>query len=186
MINLMPDETKKEIRAARVNVMLARYIFVIIAAFLFLVMLLAGSYVVLTQTKQSAQLLIDSNDTKAAVYSTTKAQVDTLSASLSEARTILDQEILYSKVLANIGQQLPEGTVIGSLNITSANFSGTPLNIDAYAKTNEGAVALREKFQTSPYFTDIKLQSVTDGSTGINGYPVKVSLSLVMNRTIAK
>jgi len=182
----MPDEIKKEIRAARVNVMLARYILVIIAAFLFLLMLLGGSYVVLMQTKQSADLSIDTNDTKAAVYSTTKAQVDALSASLSETRTILDQEILYSKVLANIGQQLPAGTVIGTLNLTSANFTGTPLTIDAYAKTNDAAVALREKFQSSPYFSNVKLESVSDSSTGISGYPIKVSLSLVMNRTIAK
>lgn len=186
MINLMPDEIKKEIRAARVNVMLARYIIVIIAAFLFLVMLLAGSYVVLTQTKQSAQLLIDSNDTKAAVYSTTKAQVDALSTSLSQARTILDQEILYSKVLANIGQQLPEGTVIGNLNITSVHFSGTPLTINAYAKTEESATALRQKFQSSPFFTNVKLDSVSNDSAGVSGYPVKVSLSVVLNRTIAK
>ena len=110
MINLMPDDAKKEIRAARVSVILLRYIVVVLLAFVFLVLLLAGSYLVLTQTKNSAKTLIEANSTKAEVYSSTKAQVDTLSSSLIETKSILDQEILYSNVLINIGQQMPAGT----------------------------------------------------------------------------
>ena len=91
MINLMPDEAKKEIRAARVNVVLIRYSIIIFLAFLFLVLLQLRSYVALTQAKDSAQQLINANDTKAAVYSSTKAQVDALSSSLSETKSILDQ-----------------------------------------------------------------------------------------------
>jgi cell division protein FtsB len=95
MINLMPDTNKQEIRAARMNVILGRYIIVILLAFAFLALLLAGSYVVLSQNKASAERLIQVNSTKADAYSSTKAQVDALSASLSATKSILDQEILY-------------------------------------------------------------------------------------------
>lgn len=185
MINLMPDDAKKEIRSARLNVILGRYIIVVFFAFGFLVLLLAGSYVVLTQTKESAQRLIDANSTKADVYSTTKSQVDALSASLSETKTILNQEVLYSNVLMNIGQQMPAGTVLSSITLNTASFSGTPVTLKAYAKTTDDAVALRQKFQSTPIFTNVNFDSVSD-SAGIDGYPVGVSMTLTITRAAAQ
>lgn len=186
MINLMPESAKKEIRAARINVTLARYISVICLAFLFLVLLLGGSYVLLTQTKMSAQLLINANDTKAAVYSSTKTQVDSLSSKLIDAKSFLDQEILYSKLLTNIGQQMPEGTVLDQITLDAKSFTGSPISLKAYAKNNDTAVILRQKFQTSKLFSNVNFQSVSDSSSGVPGYPVSVSLTLVISKVSAK
>jgi cell division protein FtsB len=185
MINLMPDNAKKEIRSARMNVILGRYIIVILFAFGFLVLLLAGSYVVLTQTKQSAQRLIDANGTKANVYSSTKAQVEALSSSLSATKTILDQEVLYSNVLMNIAHQMPAGTVLGGITLNAASFTGTPITLKAYAKTTDDAVALRQKFQSSPIFTNVNFDSVS-GSAGITDYPVGVSMTLTVTKAAAQ
>jgi len=185
MINLMPDDAKKEIRSARANVILTRYIIVILLAFVFLVLLLAGSYVVLTQTKNSAQQLIDANGTKAEVYSTTKAQVDALSSSLSETKTLLNQEVLYSNVLVNIGQHMPEGTVLSGITLDTASFAGTPVTLKAYAKTTDAAVSLREKFQSAPIFSNVNFESVSD-SAGITGYPVSVSMTLIVTKAAAQ
>lgn len=185
MINLMPDDAKKEIRSARLNVILSRYIFIIIVAFIFLVLLLAGSYVILTQTKNSAEQLISINSSKADIYSTTKAQVDSLSAGLSETKTILNQEVLYSNVLINIGQQMPPGTVLSSVALNASSFTGTPVSLKAYAKTTDDAVALRQKFQASPIFANVNFDSVSD-SKGIDGYPVGVSMTLTLTRLAAQ
>jgi len=185
MINLLPDTTKKEIRSARVNVILSRYIIIILFAFAFLMLLLAGSYVVLTQNKQSAERLVTTNDTKADVYSSTKAQVESLSTSLSQTKTILDQEVLYSNVLMNIGQLMPAGTVLNSLNLNTASFSGTPVTVKAYAKTTQNAVALREKFQSSPIFANVNFESISD-TGGISGYPVSVSITLTVTKAAAQ
>ncbi|HEY8886729.1 MAG TPA: PilN domain-containing protein [Candidatus Microsaccharimonas sp.] len=181
----MPDTIKKEIRSARLNVILGRYIIVILFAFGFLMLLLAGSYLVLTQTKDSAQRIINANSTKADVYSATKAQVQALSTSLSETKTILDQEVLYSNVLMNIGQQMPTGTVLSSITLNSASFAGTPVTLKAYAKTTDDAVALRQKFQSSPIFTNVNFDSVSDAA-GISGYPVGVSMTLTVTRAAAQ
>jgi len=182
----MPDESKQELRAARVNIILARYIGVIFLSSVFLGFILAGSYFLLDQTRQSAQLLIDSNDTKAEIYSATKSQVDTLSTSLSGAKTILDQETLYSKALINIAQQMPEGTVIEKIELHEAAFNGEPLTIKVYAKTADSIADLGQKFQSSPFFTNVTLGTISDGSAGINGYPVSATVTLALNRTVAK
>ena len=185
MINLMPDNTMKEIRSARTNVILTRYIIVILLAFAFLSLLLAGSYVVLTQTKMSAEQQIAGSDTKAEVYSSTKAQVDTLSAQLAETKTLLDEEVLYSHVLMNIGQQMPEGTVLSGIKLDTASFSGTPITLKAYAKNTDAAVLLREKFQTAPIFSRVNFETVSD-TDGIPGYPVSVSMSLTITKAAAR
>jgi len=185
MINLMPDDAKKEIRSARTNVILTRYIIVILLAFAFLALLLGGSYVVLTQTKMSAEQLISGNDTKAEVYSETKAQVDTLSAQLAETKTLLNEEVLYSRVLMNIGQQMPEGTVLSGIKLDTGSFNGTAVALKAYAKTTEAAVLLREKFQSAPIFTQVNFESVSD-TDGIAGYPVSVSMTLNITKAAAR
>ena len=185
MINLMPEDIKKEIRSARTNVILVRYIVVIVLAFAFLILLLVGSYVILTQTKATAQRIVDSNGEKAQVYSTTKAQVDALSGSLTQTKTILNQEILYSNVLTNIGQQMPAGTVLSSIALNAASFTGTPVTLKVYAKTTDDAVALRQKFQSAPIFSNVNFDSVSD-SSGITGYPVSVSMTLVVTRAAAQ
>lgn len=186
MINLMPDAEKMEIRAGKVNVVLVRYIIIIVLAFSFLVLLLIGSYLLLRQNKASAQQVIDANAAKAQVYSSTKQQVDALSTSLTQAKTILDKEILYSKVLTNIGQQMPAGTVIDKLTLSSASFTGTPTTIRAYAKTSADVVALREKFQSSPYFTNVSFDSISDTSGGIKDYPVSVSMTLTFTKAVTQ
>lgn len=182
MINLLPDATKKEIRSARVSVILARYIIVALLASGFLALLLAGSYFALAQTQSSAQQIIDTDETKAEVYNSTKAEVSQLSANLAETKNILDQEVRYSKVLVNIGQQMPAGTVLEDIALDANSFTGAPLSLKAYAKTNAAAVALRENIQSSPIFTNVNFESIDSISGGIEGYPVSVSMTVSITK----
>lgn len=183
MINLMPYDTKKEIRSARVNVILSRYIIVILLAFGFLVLLLAGSYIVLAQTKESAQRLIDANGNKTSAYSSTQSQITALNNTLSQSQSVLSQDISYSNTLMNIGQQMPEGTVIDSLSLNTASFNGTPITFKAYAKTTDAMTALKNRFQSSPTFQNVKVDPDT---SSIDGYPIGMSITLSMTRAVAQ
>jgi len=182
MISLLPYDIKKDIHSARVNVILTRYIVVTLLAFGFLALLLAGSYVVLAQTQSSAQRVIDADETKAAAYSSTKAEIDQLSDNLAETKSMLNQEVRYSKVLINIGQQMPAGTVLEEITLNAESFTGTPLNLKAYATTNATAVALRENIQASPLFTNVNFESVDNTSGGIDGYPVSIAMTVSITR----
>lgn len=186
MINLMPTDVKKELRAARTNIILMRYIMVILISASFLALILWGSFILLGQIQDSSKRLIEANDTKAEVYSQTKQQVDSLSAGLSEAKGILDQEILYSNVLVNIAQQMPTGTIVDKITLDKTSFSGTPLTLKVYAKTSADAVALRDRFQSSAFFSNVNFQSVSDTSEGIEGYPVSATLTVTLNRSISQ
>lgn len=181
MINLLANDRKSEITAARTNIIIVRYTAIIVLAIAFILGALTVSNGVLRSTMASADSLIAANDTKADVYSDTKQEVDTLSAQLTEAKSILDQEIRYSQVLVKIGQLMPEGTVLDGLDLSASAFAGTPVTIKAYARSASEASLLQSQFQGSSLFSQVALQG-TQASGGIDGYPVVVSMTISLNR----
>jgi len=182
MINLLSDERKDDIRAARANVIILRYMAIILLALIFISGALYVSYSLLQVTMKSNKEIIASNDVKADIYSETRQEVDTLSAKLNDAKTILNQEVRYSQVLVQIGQLMPAGTVLDEMTLTTASFNGAPVELTAYAKSTTEVSALQSQFQSSPLFSQVTLKG-TDTSNGITGYPVKISLTVIMNRT---
>ncbi len=182
MINLLSGERKDEIKAARVNVLLSRYMAILALAFVFIAGALYVSYSLLTITMTSAESIIESNDVKADVYSETKTQVDELSAKLNDTKATLDQEIRYSQVLVKIGQVMPSGTVLGDLTLSTASFNGEPVEIKAYAKSTTEATLLQSQFQSNPLFSQVNLKG-TETNQQVDGYPVTVSMSVVLNRS---
>lgn len=181
MINLLSTEHKDEIRAARTNVILLRYMSIITLALLFLGGALYVSATVLTATKTSAEKTITSNDIKADVYSETKNSVDTLSAQLNSAKPILDQEVRYSQVLVKLGQAMPVGTVLGNITLNSGAINGAPLEFTAYAKSTNETAAIQSQLQSSGIFMQVTIKGTEDGK-GIQGYPVAVQLTGTLNR----
>lgn len=181
MINLLANERKSEITAARVNVIFMRYIGITLLAFLFICGAFYLSKTLLDDTMKSAASLIETNDVKAGVYADTEQQVQVLSGQLNEAKSVLDQEIRYSKVLVTIGQLMPAGTILGKVTLSNATFAGTPVELKAYAKNASDASLLQSQFQNSPLFSQVTLQG-TDASGGIDGYPVEITMSISLNK----
>jgi len=185
MINLLADDRKNDIRAARVNVILIRYITILFAAVVFLMGVLYVSYTVLQATKASADQIVESNDVKADVYKETKTKVDALSAKLRDGRALMANEIHYSKVLTSLGASMPEGAVLDSIEFSEASFTGVAVPVTAYAKTNEAAAQISERLQASPLVAQVKVQE-TDTSKGTADYPVSVTMTIVFNKAGAK
>lgn len=186
MINLLPDEMKKETRAARSNVTLFNYIIIIFLAFLFLTGVFATVYIVLTNTKTDAENVIKQNHSRTSSYTSVQQQADSLRSSLATAKAILDKQTLYSKVLVGIAGAMPTGVVISTLNL-SPTALGTPITLQAYAKTTADALKLKDSFQQSSLFSSVSFQSLTPGSaSAASGYPIGITLSLTINKSAAK
>lgn len=186
MINLLPDDSKKQIRAARSNVILMNYVVIIILAVVFLVGVFAAVYIVLTNTKSNAETVIKDNRSRTTSYGTVQQQTAALKQGLASSKLILDQEVVYSKVLTGIAGAMPSGVVINNLTLTPTTL-GSPITLQAYAKTTADALELKDSFQKSPLFSNVSFQSLTPGVASIaSGYPIGISLSLVINKSAAK
>jgi len=184
MINLLPDNAKKELRAARTNVRLGNYLVMLGIGLVFLGGLCFAVYLALDGEKSSAEAIINSNRTKSTSFGSVEEQGNTLRTSLSTAKTILDQEVLYSKVLTGIAALTPSGVVIDGLNLAPTTF-GTPLSLQVFAISNEAALSLKDKFQSSPLFSSVSFQSLTS-STVSGAYPVSATMSVVINKSAAR
>jgi Tfp pilus assembly protein PilN len=185
MINLLPDDFKKELRASRTNVTLLNYLIILAVGVIFLAVLFVGVYYVLTNTKSDAQSIIKQNNSKTSALASTEQQALSLRASLSTAKVILDQEVDYSKVVTGIAQVMPAGTVLASLSLSSTTF-GTPIILQANAKSIDDALALKDSFSKSSLFSNVSIQTLTSTGGTASGYSTSVSLGLTINKSAAK
>ncbi|MDN5275506.1 MAG: Fimbrial assembly family protein [Candidatus Saccharibacteria bacterium] len=182
MINLLPDTEKKQLRAAHANVLLVRYIFISLGALVLVGAFIGGTYFVLLQSELNAKDTVEQNQQKAAQFSDVKAQADTLSANITAAKSILDQDIPYSGILTAIGQATPEGAIIKEINITAAAITA-PMTLQAYAKTAEDATALQNQYLSAPVFSSVVSQGmINNDPTAPAGYPVSVKLTVTINK----
>lgn len=183
MINLLPEDAKKEIRAARTNVTLLRYILVLGFGVIFLAFICVGVYIVLGNTKDAAQKIIDANQSKTTTYSSAQAQGTQLRGGLASAKVVLDQSINYTKLITGIAALMPKGVVLDSLNLTPTTF-GTPTTLQFYAKTTQDALALKTNLQSSSLFSGISLQTLASTSGAASAvYPVSLTLGLTINKS---
>lgn len=187
MINLLPDTYKKEIRAARTNVVLLRYNFLFLGAVGFL---LAGSLVVyafLNTSKATSERTNSDNIERSNEYSDTKKAAEEYRKNLSVAAKILDNEVNYTDRVFAITKILPKGVVLDRLNLNAKEF-GTQTLIDAHAKDYPTAMALKKAFEESDIFTNVHFLAITneEGGEKPSDYPVGININVTMNKTEKK
>lgn len=181
MINLLSEEAKKDIRASRTNVKLLNYIIILGIGVAFLVLISVGVYFILLNTQSSAQELISLNQSKSTSYTSVEAQGNALRTQLSSAKTILDQEIVYTHLITGIATLMPSGTVLDTLTLSPSTIGG-PVTMQFYADNDPDALTLKNNFQTSPLFSNVSFTTLSS-TGGINNYPVNLSLSLTINKS---
>lgn len=194
MINLLPDDKKKEIRAGRANVILLNYVIMSIGAAVLVGLIVVGAYATQSISRANAQGRVAESDQAAAKYADTKKEADEFRSNLATAKQITDKQTYYSKLLLKIASVVPQGVVLDSLELNPANF-GSEATLSAHAKTYEDALQLKSTFQKSTQlFSDVHFSSIQTGGgeTSDTGgaadtaYPVSISLSVIINKDAVK
>jgi len=181
MINLLPDETKASIRAARTNTTLIKYLIFVGFSSLFLAMACATSYLILNDSKTNAEKTISNVQTKNSSYSPVTKKADEFVLNLSKAKVILDEQISYSEIITGLANSLPSDVILESPLSLSNDTIGAPMPLRAYAKTSNSEPTLKSNFQKSSIFSNYSLQSVTNNS-GSSDYPFLISFNITINK----
>lgn len=186
MINLLPPEKKRQIRAGQTNVLLFRYVLATVVLAVPLFMMVGGVYLLLENSKKIANETIQNSEVKSAQYRDVKTKAQEFNNNLQVAKTILDKEVRYSKIAPVIAQSLPPGIYLESLSLDAKTF-GQPVTLNALAKTYNDAVRLKNTFEESSHFSDVHLLSVSHGS-GDNSstYPVSITISVIIDPEIVR
>lgn len=182
MINLLPYEHKQEIRAGRTNVLLVRYIAILLCAALVLGGLVAGSYLTINTTKTDAEAKVAENQRRVAEYQDIKTQADSFKADLATAKSIFDNNVSFSKLIYKIADTVPRNVILSDLVLDPQTF-GSSVTMTASAKTFTDATKLKDSFiKNDQIFSNVKLQTIRSAEGAGEAYPVKVNLSVVINK----
>lgn len=119
MINLLPSDTKQMLTYARRNTALRTWLVVLIIIIACLVVVSGAGLWYLRSATGSMYTQVD--DTKASLVAQNKdqvtAEVQDLTSSLKLVDQVLSKEVLFSKMLQQIGAVMPAGTILRGLSI---------------------------------------------------------------------
>lgn len=183
MINLLPDTHKKEFRAARANVILLRYNFVLLGTAAFLLFAGLIVYIVLNNSKAIAESTNTANSLRASEFASTRKATDEYRKNLETAKKILNNEVIYTDLAFAITNLLPKGVTLDSLELDSKDF-GAPTLLNAHAKDYAAVSELKRVFESSSLFSDVHFQtiSVSSNDTSSPGYPIGVIINVTLNK----
>lgn len=146
MINLMPPEYKVEIIYARRNVVVLRWLVVMFIALVVMLGIIFGGQMYMRQT--SARYTQNVNKAREQLQSQnfeeTQAKLASISNNVKLAIQVLSREILFSKLIRQLGSAMPENTVLKQLQIDKLQG---PITLQAQALDITAATQLQVNLQ---------------------------------------
>ena len=176
MINLLSDVKKNEIRAARTNTILVRYILVLALAGLFIGGIVYISYESLKSSEKSATDQLTLGGTNA---SQGQANDEALLSALMSTGT--QQDVKTSQLLARLAQVLPQGSFIRSFDLKTQNPQEKSLDLIVYAKKEITPESVRSSIETTGTLSQVTIRSSSTTAKDVPNHPVRIEFSTRIN-----
>jgi Tfp pilus assembly protein PilN len=185
MINLLSPETKKQMRAARMNVTLKRYCYLILCTALVLGGVFAIGFLANQTELDLAKTAQAENKSATQAYAKTRTAAEDFAKNLSTAKTILGNNVSFSDLIVNIAGVVPGGVVFNNLTLgTTSATPNAPIDISGRSTSYAGAIDLKNSLEKSPIFENVNIVSVNQSDTSTPGgvsplvqkYPFAISL----------
>ena len=192
MINLLPPESAKQLRAARHNTLLLKYVVGLGITLGLIVLVYGATFVLMKSTEIANNASSAASKQKIANYNQAAAEAKAYTANLSMAKSIFDTEVSYTTALHKIAAALPSGTVIEALNLSPTTI-GTPSTLTLLAKTKQDALNVKPALETHKIANGISIASLNEGKDSAQAaptaasdqtYPVTLNLNLTFDKTV--
>lgn len=193
MINLLKPNDLKQIRAARVNVRLLRYIIGTVVTIIIVVGIYLVGYKLASDEYITAQTSNQAAKTQLIGYEPVKKSAATYRSNLEIAKKILGSEVSFSTFMTDTAKLLPANTILANISLstktpkTSQNGQSVT-QLHARAKTYADVLALKTNLEKSNMFTGVRIESTSIPSSmkdlsGVElGYPVQATFDLVIKQ----
>lgn len=185
MINLLPPDIRKNISYARRNSRLRKWILSIMAGIFGVVVVSGAGYMYINRlghnySQLALQAQTDFNKQNPAAI---QKQVEDISSSLKLVVQVLSREVLFSKLLNQIGASLPSGSVLLGLSINKLQ-GGIDLQAGAtdYQTASQVQVNLQDPHNKIFDKADIVNIRCEGASVGNSNYPCTVVIRAQFNK----
>lgn len=186
MINLLPPDIKQNFVYARRNRHMMRWVVALVIALIGIGLIAAGGQwhlnrTVVAYTEQVEQARAE---LKVQKLEETQKRVEDITTSLKLVVQVLSREVLFSKLIRQIGAAMPENTVLTNLQITKVEGG---LDLDAaavdYATASQIKVNLEDPSKQLFEKADLVSISCTAGSQPTTSrYPCQVKIRALFTK----
>lgn len=160
MINLLPPKRLLDMRIARSNTVLRRYIELVVFSILIIFVALAAAYYLLSRQQQSVKSTLETNQQKVAELEPVQKDAEELSATVNTISGLLSSNVKFSEMLTKIGGTMPAGTVLTGLQFSIEN-TNAPFVISAEVESEERAAVLRNNLLASGLFKSVDIKTIS-------------------------
>lgn len=182
MINLLPKERKKTIRAGLANRLLIRYLVLSIVTLGAVLLIFILAWIYLLNVKAGAEQTIADAQAASRSISADAAKVTVFENNLKTAKQILDREINYSQIVLRYAAAIPPNTIIDSITL-DPSIAGKTSDFTAKVKSEQDVTKLKDALTSSEYFDNVRfLEVVLIDSDG--EYKYNVSIELTVNEAL--
>lgn len=167
MINLLPPDVKENYLYARRNTLLRKWAIVLIISIIALGGIIVAGNMYLNQSSRnlSKQISEGTEQLKIQKLEETQKQVEGISSSLKLVVQVLGREVLFSKLLQQIGAAMPPGAVLTNLSINKLQGG---LDLQAAATSYQTATQVQVNLQdpANKIFEKADIVSIQCGNSG--------------------
>lgn len=179
MINLLPPATKHDVTYARRNSMLLKWVFAIIISLVGAVAIMLLGQLYLAQSVKSYQAQIEEGQERLKIQriDETQTRVSEISANLKLAVDVLKRELLFSKVLRQVGAAVPSGTVLTELTLEKVQ-GGIDLTFEAKDFQTGSQILVNLQDPNNKVFEKADIENITCAANVLEGrvYPCQVTI----------
>ena len=181
MINLLPENMKQDIKAARFNLLLIRFALIQIIAVAFLVGIFGVFYFVLMQIRtNSSSMSANTTNTQATNIG---QQYEATKNKINSASTLLSTGYPFADTLTSLASLTPNGVIVDSLTMKS-DIYGKPLNLKGRAVDNSTVSTFSTNLEAAKdMFSSVKLKSTTTTGGEKAAYPVDFVITVTINKS---
>lgn len=191
MINLLGSDAKKQIRAARLNVVLMTYCAWGAVTILCILGIFGIGFWLTANERSLAQSQRVQNEQMATQYSDTRSQAQSFANDLVQARSILNSNISFYDLITKLAAVVPNGVILSNLSLGTSGLN-TPVAITGRARNYQDVVTLKNNLQSSGIFKSANLTNAAsnpvDATTDPVGarYPISLTISATFSDSFKK
>ncbi len=182
MINLLPPKRVLNIKTARNNTVLKRYIELTIFSMILIIIATVLAFILFTNERDNIQETVDIDQQKIAKLEPVQKQAEELSATVNTISGLLSRNIKFSDMLTQIGGVMPSGSVLTGLQFSIEDIK-SPLVVSAQVDSEQKAAVLRNNLASSDLFEKAEIQSISKNEVGDSTAPSIGSADISSSQT---
>lgn len=172
MINLLPKEHRESILYARRNAKLLRWCITMIVVIMIMIALWGvGYFYIVSTTKQYEKTIAQKrSDLQAQNLEETEKRIQDFSNNLKLILQVLEKEVLFSKLLRQVGSVMPSGSILSNIELSEIKGG---INLSVQAKNYDTATQVQVNLQDkkNKLFEKVDIDSVSCSNKDPNETP---------------